>query len=379
MSQWKKLCLYIAVGILAVLFIKYSGRVFNSAALLISIAMPLIMGCVIAYILNILVVKFEKLPFLSNPAIPVYKFRRGISIAASISVIAFIILMLINIIIPQLTEAFRVLISNLPYAISSLALWAEKSDIPLPQIQDLAEYLRLNWPQMAQKILEYLKTGMGDIFVSTVSIISGVGSVIVQAVLAFIFALYILTGKERLKGQFISLLKVYVNERISKCLIYVLSVFNEAFTKFIAGQCAEAVIIGVLCTLGMTVLGLPYAAMIGTIVGATALLPVVGAYIGAFVGIFMIITISPVKALVFAVFIVILQQLEGSIIYPRVVGSSIGLPGIWVLASVTIGGGLGGIFGMFLSVPVTAAVYKLLQNDVSRRKNLVMDKKINEE
>ena len=134
------------------------------------------------------------------------------------------------------------------------------------------------------------------------------------------------------------------------------------------GQFTEAIIIGVLCTLGMLILRFPYAAMIGTLVGATALLPIVGAYIGAFLGAFMILTVSPMQAIAFLVFIVVSQQLEGNLIYPRVVGSSIGLPGLWVMAAVTIGGGLGGIVGMLLAVPIAATVYQLLQKDVHRRK-----------
>ena len=142
---------------------------------------------------------------------------------------------------------------------------------------------------------------------------------------------------------------------------------HESFGNFIVGQCTEAVILGVLCALGMTVLGLPYAVMTGTIIGVSALIPVVGAYIGGALGAFMIFTVDPAKALVFLIFLVILQQLEGNIIYPRVVGNSIGLPGLWVLASVTIGGGVMGVAGMLIGVPLSAALYKLFANHVNRK------------
>ena len=141
---------------------------------------------------------------------------------------------------------------------------------------------------------------------------------------------------------------------------------NDCFHSYIVGQCTEAVILGLLCTFGMLIFRLPYATMIGALIAFTALIPIAGAYIGAFVGAFMIIMVSPFKALIFLIFIVILQQIEGNLIYPKVVGSSIGLPGIWVLAAVTVGGGIMGIMGMLLGVPLAACVYRLLREDVNR-------------
>ena len=159
-------------------------------------------------------------------------------------------------------------------------------------------------------------------------------------------------------------LKPAWNEKIR----YVVGIFDNSFHKFIVGQCIEAVVLGVLCIIGMTILRLPYAMMIGTLIGFTALIPVAGAYIGAGVGAFMILTVSPIQALIFLVFVVILQQLEGNLIYPKVVGSSIGLPGVWVLAAVTIGGGIMGIPGMLLGVPTVASMYQLIRNDLNKEK-----------
>ena len=149
--------------------------------------------------------------------------------------------------------------------------------------------------------------------------------------------------------------------------MHVLSIFNGSFHSYIVGQCMEAVILGVLCTLGMLVFKFPYAGMIGALVGCTALIPIAGAYIGAAVGAIMMLTISPIKALLFLLFIVILQQLEGDLIYPRVVGQSIGLPAMWVLAAITVGGGLMGIPGMLIGVPLAAGCYQLLKESVNKR------------
>lgn len=149
-------------------------------------------------------------------------------------------------------------------------------------------------------------------------------------------------------------------------ITYVLSIMNDCFRKYIVGQCTEAVILGLLCIIGMLILQLPYATMIGALIALTALIPVAGAYIGAVVGAFMILTVSPIKALFFLIFLVVLQQLEGNIIYPKVVGSSLGLPGIWVLAAITVGGGIMGIFGMLIGVPIVAAIYRIVKNDVNK-------------
>ena len=146
-----------------------------------------------------------------------------------------------------------------------------------------------------------------------------------------------------------------------------LRVLNESFHNYIVGQFTEAIILGALCATGMAIFGFPYAAMIGAVVGAMALIPIAGAYVGGAVGFLLILTVSPLRALLFVVYLVVLQQIEGNLIYPRVVGGSIGLPGLWVLAAVTVGGGLSGITGMLIGVPLTAALYKIVKNDLHRR------------
>ena len=182
--------------------------------------------------------------------------------------------------------------------------------------------------------------------------------------MALIFSIYLLLGKEKLGRQLQKIMERYLRDGWNKKIRYVVGVVNDCFHRYIVGQCTEAVILGVLCMLGMLLIRLPYATMIGALIGFTALIPVAGAYIGAIVGAFMILTVSPVKALIFLVFIVILQQLEGNLIYPKVVGSSLGLPALWVLAAVTVGGGVLGVPGMLLGVPLSAAVYRLIRNDV---------------
>lgn len=371
----KRFIYFIILLALLILCIKYSDSILGFAGFLWSLVTPLILGCVIAYILNILVTRIESLPCFSREDTFLGKVRRPISILGSLAVIIAIGVLVILIVIPQLVQAIGVIAKEIPTVVSEISVWLSSFDKDWPQLQKFLESLNVNWPQILQKAASYLTNGLSSVFSSTMYIVSTISSIAVTAVVALIFSIYILSGREKLFHQFQTLASTYLNEKFYKRMCVVLKTAHDTFTKFIVGQCTEAVILGTLCTIGMLLFRFPYATMIGTLIGATALLPVVGAYLGAAVGAFMIFTIDPLKALGFLIFIAILQQLEGNLIYPRVVGSSVGLPGIWVLAAVTVGGGLGGIIGMLLAVPVTATLYKLLQKDVQKRKAALQPKK----
>ena len=364
----KKFILFIALLALLILCIKYSDNILGFIGFLWSLVTPLALGCVIAYILNILVTRIESLPCFSREGTVFYKIRRPVSILGSLAAIFAIAALVILIVIPQLAQAIGVIVQEIPSVFSEINVWLSSFDRDWPQLQKLLESLNVNWPQILQRAASYLTNGLSSVFSSTMYIVSTVSSIVVTAVVALIFSIYILSGKEKLFGQFQTLARTYLNEKFYSGMCLILKTAHDTFTKFIVGQCTEAVILGALCTIGMLIFRFPYATMVGTLIGATALLPVVGAYLGAAVGAFMIFTVAPLEAIGFLVFIVVLQQLEGNLIYPRVVGSSVGLPGIWVLAAVTVGGGLGGIIGMLLAVPVTATLYKLIQKDVLRRK-----------
>lgn len=371
----KRFIYFIILLALLILCIKYSDSILGFAGFLWSLVTPLILGCVIAYILNILVTRIESLPCFSREDTLLGKVRRPISILGSLAVIIAIGVLVILIVIPQLVQAIGVIAKEIPTVVSEISVWLSSFDKDWPQLQKSLESLNVNWPQILQKAASYLTNGLSSVFSSTMYIVSTISSIAVTAVVALIFSIYILSGREKLFHQFQTLASTYLNEKFYKGMCVVLKTAHDTFTRFIVGQCTEAVILGTLCTIGMLFFRFPYATMIGTLIGATALLPVVGAYLGAAVGAFMIFTIDPLKALGFLIFIAILQQLEGNLIYPRVVGSSVGLPGIWVLAAVTVGGGLGGIIGMLLAVPVTATLYKLLQKDVQKRKAALQPKK----
>lgn len=367
MIQNRKNWLYLMGGALLLLLLKYSDSIFQTGQLFLSILMPMFIGCAIAYVLNVLVVKVETLPILKKSIIP-GSYKRLISVLGAIVIFLLVIIMVVQIVLPQLVEAFGVVLKGIPPMLEQTAAWLATQKLPVPELQQWLSDLNINWPQLVQKAITYLSSGVSNLFSVTVTALGSIGGIVMQMVVSFIFALYLLFGKEKLGYQFGSLMEVYLRESVTNRLLYALNIAHDTFTKFIVGQCTEAVIIGVLCTLGMMLFRFPYATMIGTLIGATALLPIVGAYLGAAIGAFMILTVNPLQAVAFLVFIVVLQQLEGNLIYPRVVGSSIGLPGIWVLVAVTVGGGIGGIVGMLLAVPTAATAYKLVKQDVVRRK-----------
>lgn len=366
MNKKSFISLLSGIAILA-LILKYSDSLFSGLMLLKGILTPLLLGCAVAYVLNIGICKIESIPALQKDGSLLNRIKRPLSIICSIGIVFAIIALVVNIVIPQLMDAIGVLIKGIPSTISQLLTWLSASDKDWPGVETFLQSLNLNWPQMIQKAVSYLSNGLTDLFASTLAILSSVGALAVNGMVALIFSIYILAGKEKLFRQFQTAAKTYMNQRHYEKLALILSTAHDTFTRFIIGQCTEAVIIGALCAGGMFLLRFPYASMVGTLIGATALIPVVGAYLGAFIGAFMIFTVSPLKALGFLVFIVVLQQLEGNLIYPRVVGSSVGLPGIWVLAAVTIGGGIGGIAGMLIAVPVTATIYRLIQQDIRNR------------
>ena len=229
----------------------------------------------------------------------------------------------------------------------------------------LAPLLKVDWQSKLLDILKTLTSGVGNVMGAVITTVSSMFSALVTGLLALIFSIYLLLSQEDLKRQFGKLLRRFLPSKWLGRFSYGIHTLDDCFHRYIVGQCLEAVIIGALCALGMGLLRLPYATMIGALVGFTALIPVAGAYIGAGVGAFMILTVDPIQALIFLVFLVILQQLEGNLIYPKVVGSSLGLPGIWVLAAVTVGGGLLGIGGMLLGVPLAAAIYRMLGEEVN--------------
>lgn len=358
---------YLLLATVLILCIRYFDVLLGGAGNLWSIAGPLTMGCVIAYVLNIIMRMLEKAYFPKSKNRFVTKSRRPVCIVLSLVLIAAVIFLVFRLVIPELVSAIKIIGAGIPVLFEQGTDWLAANAETFPGIAENIQELQIDWQDVGDKILNYLKNGVGGLLNSTVSIVVSVVSSVVNFVIALIFAIYILSSKEKLANQGKRIVHAYVKPEWIATGKRILVTADETFSSFIIGQVTEAVILGTLCTIGMLIFRFPYAPMIGAFIGATALIPIVGAYLGAAVGVIMIMTQDPFKAVLFVVFIVVLQQLEGNLIYPKVVGSSIGLPGIWVLAAVTVGGGLLGVPGMLLGVPAAATLYKLLAYDVNER------------
>ena len=362
-SPDRAILIYICLAAVLILGIRYFEEISGWIAKLWNVAFPLVMGLLIAYVLNIILIRVERIWFPRSQSGFINSTRRGAGIVISILLILAIFMLVGRLVIPELANAFGVIGRNVPVFMEEAAEWLEEnSNVDATELLE-----KVDWDDMARKAVAAARSGLGNVLNSTISVVGSVVGGVVNFFIGLIFGVYLLAGKEKLFSQLERIASAYLSESTVSTLRMIYRTANETFSSFIIGQCTEAVILGTLCTVGMLIFRFPYAPMIGAFIGATALIPIVGAYLGAAVGAFMILTVDPLRAVLFLVFIVVLQQLEGNLIYPKVVGSSIGLPGIWVLAAVTVGGGLLGIGGMLLGVPVAATVYKLLGRDVNRR------------
>lgn len=363
----KKIVKYFLLAAVLVLAVVKFDVLLASLGKLWKIATPLVLGAVMAYILNIIMSRLEKIYFPGSKNKCIKGTRRFVCIFLSLFLIILIIFMIFRLVIPELVDTLTLIGRWIPEGFAWVQSFLAENSDQIPALEEWISGLQFNWEGIDRKVLQYLTSGVGGIVGSTISLVGTIGGGITNFVIGLIFSIYILANKEKLKSQGVRLAAAYCKPVVIEKAGGILKVADETFSSFIVGQCTEAVILGVLCILGMKIFQFPYAPMVGTFIGATALIPVVGAYLGGAVGFIMILTVSPLKAVLFLVFLVVLQQLEGNIIYPRVVGSSVGLPGMWVLAAVTIGGGISGVGGMLLGVPLAATVYKLVKEDVRRK------------
>ncbi len=346
---------------LAIIYWPVAARILSG---LVGASTPILIGCVIAYPLNILMSFYETIWFPKSQKNAAVKSRRPVCLTLAIITFLAIIALVMGLVLPQFIECIKLIIGYIPEASAKVVDFLGKYHILTDKTLDYIK--NIDWQSWISKAFTMVTSGLGSVvevvFVTITSVFSGV----VTAVLSIIFAIYVLIGKDKLGNQLDRALKHYITDKWYKKIKYTVEVFDDCFHKYIVGQCIEAVILGVLCTFGMLALQLPYAPMIGALIALTALVPIAGAYIGAGVGAFLILMESPIKAIIFLVFIVVLQQIEGNLIYPKVVGTSIGLPAIWVLAAITVGGGIWGIGGMLLGVPLAAALYRIIRNDMNQ-------------
>lgn len=350
-----KRILFIGIILASVLYIK---TLLNITGTIFSYFIPLIVGGMIAFVMNVLMKLIEEklLNKLDKP-----KIKRALSLISTLLIILIFLTALILMIIPEMKVTFTKAAEEMPGYISDLDNWMKETEVfgfSLSKIE-------LDLDSIVDKGTDFISKSSDTLLKTTMGVTSSVVSIGLNTVLGLVFAIYILISKEKLCGQFNKLFRVILSEKKYNRFLEVSSLSYRTFQSFVTGQFLEALIIGVLCFIGMLIFSMPYAIVISPLVGFTALVPIFGAFIGTAIGAFLIVMVSPIKALWFVIFIIVLQQLEGNLIYPKVVGGSIGLPSIWVLAAVTIGASVYGILGMLIGVPLASIAYTLLKQYVA--------------
>ncbi len=362
-----KLVLFTGAVILGVM---YSRELFLVLSLFLGMLSPFFAGAAMAFVLNL------PMRFIENKLFAKWKgkksagVKRALSIVLAVLFVTAVLAFVVLTVVPQLTRTFMELKNVIPAFFKKLLNALEELSVQYPEWREALEALEsvsIDWGSVISYATEFLKNGLGSILTSTVGFAGSVAGLVFDGVISFVFAIYILSGKEKLGKQVKKLMYAYLPERAYYITLKVLGLCNNNFAKFISGQCLEAVILGIMFVICMTILRMPYAVLVGVLIAFTALIPIVGAFIGCIVGAFLILMVSPVKALVFVIMFFVLQQLEGNLIYPKVVGNSVGLPPIWVLMAVSVGGSMFGVVGMLVFIPVMSTVYALLRENVAAR------------
>lgn len=353
----------IGIAALAALVVLKFDVVVAALGIVVSVLTPFAAGAVLAYLVNLVMARFERHFFPKSSSKVAAKLRRPVCMLLALVLLLGFLGVVVGIIANQMAQALPAILDGATRMIQGISNWVSTSGI-LSELSDWGVVAELpeggsSWQETVKTVVSKLG-GMGGI-ASTVFVAGkGVGSFTVNAVVAIVFALYLLAGKERALSGARTLVRWLFPERLAEKVYHAGAVANECFSQFIMGQCIEGVILGTLCAIGMAILGIPYAVAVGACVGLTSLIPLVGAWIGAAVGILMIFSVDPLQAVWFVIFLLILQQIEGNLIYPFVVGSSVGVPGIWVLFAIFVGGALFGIVGILLGVPTVATIRRLV-------------------
>lgn len=330
------------------------------------IIMPFLIGSAMAFILNVPMSFIERKLF-EEPQIKsekLMKASRGISLVLTILLVFSVISLVFFVVVPQLAITFQSLGNSVQEFIPTIATWADKIFTDNPEIAIMIKNFEYDWAKIASFGFSFLQQGAGSVVVTTVDMLIKIVSALTTFFIAFVFSIYILLQKEVLKIQIKKVFYAFMPKGKAEASIEVLELARNVFSSFLTGQCVEALIIAIMFIVTLLLFKIPFALLIGIVIGFTALIPVFGAFLGCFIGAFLIFIESPSKALTFLVIFIVIQQIEGNLIYPYVVGNSVGLPSIWVLAAVSIGASLMGVVGMLIFIPITSVFYALFREVV---------------
>lgn len=330
---------------------------------LLGMLAPFLLGGAIAFVLNVPMRFIEKQIRPGKPC----KGRRAVSLTLALLAVAGILVIVMVLVVPEVFTTLKGLQSSVPVFFANAQEQLEYFFAGNPDIVTYINSIEVNWEQLMQQTIAFLSDGAGTVLSTTFSAAMSIVNGVTCFGIGLIFAIYILLQKEVLARQSRKLLQAFLPERTAAQISEVAVLTEHTFSNFLTGQCVEAVILGSMFFVVLTILKMPYALLIGVLIAFTALIPVFGAFIGCAVGAFLILIANPVQALVFIGVFLVLQQIEGNLIYPHVVGNSVGLPSIWVLVAVTLGGSMMGILGMLIFIPLVSVFYTLLRNQVNGR------------
>lgn len=366
----KQICGLMAFAALLVLTVMHSGIVYTGLLLAFRILKPFLIGGVIAFVLNLPLKMFEEKIFRKWKGKAAGRLKRPVSLLLAITLLILILALVIVTVVPQVSKTVSELGRKIPVFADQVVTRLEEWSVTYPQLKEQAETLQnleINWDSLLNTVTDFLRSGAVSMLTSTVTVAGNIIGGVVNTFISFIFALYILSQKEKLGEQGRRILHAYLPDKAERQINKVLALLYKNFSNFITGQCLEAIILGSMFVVSMSLFRMPYAFMVGVLIAFTALIPIVGAFVGCVVGAFLILIENPVMAVWFVVMFLVLQQIEGNLIYPKVVGSSVGLPSIWVLMAVTLGGSLFGIAGMLFFIPLLSTGYSLLRDSVNSR------------
>lgn len=366
MRKLKELILFTIIVLIAL----WNYRIlFEWIGVAFRIVLPFIVGGGIAFILNIPMSFLEEKIFrnrhLKEKKIA-QRIARPVSLILTLVIVIGVVVLVMFVVIPELTSTILSLGRTIRTFIPEAQQFLEKffTDNANKEIQAWVDNLNLDVGRLADSVVSFFQNGAGNVLNSTMSAIGSIVSGVATFVIAFVFSCYVLLQKEKLSVQVKKVVYAFFNEKRAEWMFEVASLASKAFSSFFTGQCVEALILGSMFFIVMSILSMPYTLLVSVLIAFTALIPIFGAFIGCFVGAFLILMVDPMQMVVFVVTFLILQQIEGNLIYPKVVGSSVGLPSIWVLAAVTIGGSLIGIVGMLIFIPIVSVVYTLFRASV---------------
>lgn len=369
-DNMKKIMYLIVFTILVLAAVLNLGTVLRFVVLLFNIIFPFALGGAIAFIINMPMQFIERNLFLRwkwKEKKQVQKIARPVSLVLSLVLILAVVAVVFFVVVPQLGDTVMRLSSDIRDFIPKAQAWTMKLFDDNPQIVQWFNTLEINWEELVQSSVEFLRNGASSLVGSTFVVAKTIVSAATNFVIALVFAVYIVLQKEKLSVQITKIMYAFLPERFVERMLKVCTLSNRIFSHFLTGQCVEAVILGSMFFVTMLIFRFPYALLVGILIAFTALIPIFGAFIGCVVGTFLILMENPMQAVAFVIMFLVLQQIEGNLIYPHVVGNSVGLPSIWVLVAVTLGGSLMGIVGMLVFIPLISVIYTLLREFVYKR------------